>query len=70
MHLALARLAVMQGRADMAEIHLKAVAQEAPSRDRSEILRALGQLYEKQNVPDKALNCYRAALDDLLGDEN
>ena len=62
---ALARLEIRRGNDAKAEAHL-AAAREASPRDIA-VLYELGRLYEGQGELAKAVECYRAALDEVRG---
>lgn len=63
--LALARLEVRRGDDEKAERYLLDALEKSPRKDR--ILFELGRLYERQDKPSKALDCYRRALEAIYG---
>lgn len=63
--LALARLEVRRGDDEKAERYLLDALEKAPRKER--ILFELGRLYERQDQPSKALDCYRRALEAIYG---
>ncbi|MHC4941635.1 MAG: redoxin domain-containing protein [Planctomycetota bacterium] len=65
--MALARLEICRGNYGKSEILLLEVLKS--STDKSPVLFQLGRVYERMNLPEKALDCYRQALEALYGND-